>query len=329
MKIINKILHLSLSIILISSCSPEKQKNPEVRFVDLQGNPKPIKTRVPEANAKIMSGQSSLASDNPTSIKDEFKNNQKNIAKNTVQNDITSSPNNSFLDNNPTYQNSTVKDKLMADGDKYQTENPVIEYDLSAENKNKSSTNTDDATSPEISLNDNAVSKNSSQVDVKDDLIEVESDIQESNNKNIFVKNIEKKPKNTKTFLTNNLMKKSKSSKVAKLYNARTSDNIEQSNNTNDVATSNAISNEDNISSEETAIKGKFYVQVGAFSNSASAKKKLNLIQNQGKGTVLVGNLNDKKIYRSVFGPYDSKAKADVVKNKIIDSGNEAIIYKK
>jgi cell division protein FtsN len=328
MKIINKILHLSLSIILISSCSPDKQKNPEVRFVDLQGNPKPIKTRVPEANAKIMSGQSNLINENSPTIKDEFKNNQKNISKNTIQNDITSSPNNSFLDNNPTYQNPMVKDKLMADGDKYQTENPVIEYDLSADDKNKPSSNVDD-TAQEISLNDNAVSKKPSQVDPKDDLIEVESDIQENNNKNIFVKNIDKQPKNTKTFLTNNFKKKSKSSKVAKLYNSKTSDNIEKSNNANDVASSDVISNEDVGNSEESAIKGKFYVQVGAFSNLASAKKKLNLIQNQGKGVVLVGNLNNKKIYRSVFGPYGSKDKADEVKNKIIDSGNEAIIFKK
>ncbi|MFZ9470345.1 MAG: hypothetical protein ACO26G_04785, partial [Rickettsiales bacterium] len=55
-KIAKQFLIFSL-IFSFAGCQKNNNQPTEVRFVDLQGKPKPIKTRVPEANAKIMSGQ--------------------------------------------------------------------------------------------------------------------------------------------------------------------------------------------------------------------------------------------------------------------------------
>ena len=63
MKILKKIFLITLSTSFFIACSPDSNKNTEVRFVDLQGNARAIKTRVPEANARIMSGQSVNSSD--------------------------------------------------------------------------------------------------------------------------------------------------------------------------------------------------------------------------------------------------------------------------
>ena len=69
-----------LSLTLIFGCSSKEEQKPEVRFVDLQGKARSIKTRVPEANAKIMSGQSynyNSQQSNPE-IHNEYLENKKN-----------------------------------------------------------------------------------------------------------------------------------------------------------------------------------------------------------------------------------------------------------
>ena len=74
---------------------------------------------------------------------------------------------------------------------------------------------------------------------------------------------------------------------------------------------------------------GRIYVQVGSFFTSKGAKDRLVLTKEFGKGKILVAyNKNNKRIYRSVYGPFKSKNSAIKFKNKIIDSGNEAIIIR-
>lgn len=330
MKTLKLYFALTLSIAFVISCAKKESKNAEVRFVDLQGNPKPIKTRVPEANAKIMSGQSNQYID--SSLQNEFRNNQKNIASNNVLNDKNLSTGNSFADNNPRYLSSinspsSANEKISSD-DKYQPQNPEIEYDLTADEK--SSKSDIYGKESEIAVDNKSIKKNIVIEEDQDDLVEVDLNNPQSisNKKNILIKSPNKNSKNTINYSAKNIKKSKKSSNQVLLESPQNEDsanNLEQ----ND----QSLESQENasmtiINQSSSSSRGKFYVQVGAFHNSKSAKERLLLIKNQGKGKIMIGNLNGKKIYRSVFGPYNSKSKANIIKDKIINSGNDAIIYK-
>jgi cell division protein FtsN len=73
---------------------------------------------------------------------------------------------------------------------------------------------------------------------------------------------------------------------------------------------------------------GKFYVQIGSFFNSRGAKERLAKNNEFGKGKVLIAYKNNKRIYRSVFGPFKSRKSALKLRDSIIESGNEAVIIK-
>jgi cell division protein FtsN len=85
------------------------------------------------------------------------------------------------------------------------------------------------------------------------------------------------------------------------------------------------ISNTAKISDTST---GKFYVQVGSFFNSRGAKERLAKTKEFGKGKVLIAYKNNKRIYRSVFGPFKTKKSALKLRDSVIESGNEAVIIK-
>ena len=323
-------LALTLSIALATSCSNKESKNAEVRFVDLQGNAKPIKTRVPEANAKIMSGQSNQYID--SSLQNEFRNNQKNIASNNVLNDKNLSTGNSFADNNPRYLSSinspsSANEKISSD-DKYQPQNPEIEYDLTADEKSSKSDIYDKES--DVLAEDKSIKKNITTNQEQDDLVEVDLNNPQSisNKKNILIKSPNKKSKNTINYSAKNIKKSKKSSNQVLLESPQNEDSVNNSEQDDQSLESQENASMTIINQSSSSSRGKFYVQVGAFHNSKSAKERLLLIKNQGKGKIMIGNLNGKKIYRSVFGPYNSKSKANIIKDKIINSGNDAIIYK-
>jgi cell division septation protein DedD len=329
MKTLKFYFALTLSIAFVISCSKKESKNAEVRFVDLQGNPKPIKTRVPEANAKIMSGQSISYNDSP--LQNEFKNNQKNIASNTVSNDKNLPTGNSFADNNPRYLSSinspsSANEKISTD-DKYQPQNPVVEYDLTP--NEKSSKSDIYGKESDFVIDDKSIKKNIVINEDQDDLVEVDLNNQQSliNKKNILIKTPNKNSKNTINYSAKNIKK---SKKPANQVLFESPQNEESTNNSgqDEVSLDSQENTSMTIINQSSSSRGKFYVQVGAFHNSKSAKERLLLIKNQGKGKIMIGNLNGKKIYRSVFGPYNSKSKANIIKDKIINSGNDAIIYK-
>lgn len=331
MKIIKTLFSITLSIGLVIGCSPKESKNAEVRFVDLQGNAKPIKTRVPEANAKIMSGQSNQYFDSP--IQNEFRNNQKNISTGSALNDQNFPVNNSFADNNPRYLSSinspsSANEKMSSD-DKYQPQNPVVEYDLSSEEKSSKA----DIYGKEsnVLIDDKSLKKNIVVNEEPDELVEVDLNNPQSNvnNKKILIKAQNKNSKNIINYSAKNIKKSRKSSNQVLIADSQDIDSSNSEDEQMEVSKPTQESSSTTIISQSSSSsRGKFYVQVGAFHNSKSAKERLLLIKNQGKGKIMVGNLNGKKVYRSVFGPYNSKNRAIIVKDKIINSGNDAIIYK-
>ena len=135
-------IFVALSLTLTFGCSSDEAQKPEVRFVDLQGNARSIKTRVPEANAKIMSGQSynyNTQQSNPE-IQNEYLENKKNSVGIASPNDkeLIVQKNNftpKFTDSDTYIKNSPITKSIVETENQNVAENnePVVEYDLSKE----------------------------------------------------------------------------------------------------------------------------------------------------------------------------------------------------
>jgi cell division protein FtsN len=292
------------SLLLIAGCSSNKEEQKtEIRFVDLQGNARAIKTRVPEANAKIMSGQSSYNSDQNSS---EIYNENSAISKNSIaskniptnKNKIINSDN--FKRTSPTNlsENTTPNE---TNTEELNDNTPIVEYDFSKEDEKNKNTKT----------------KNDSSNDEKEYVENDENQIEP----------IEKNTKSPNKKLSN------KGSKIITYSNKRNAKNNKKLNQYNNVDKSSEDEQEgfaeEAPSSEINRGKsGKFYVQVGSFFNSRGAKERLKKTSEFGKGKVLIAYKDNKKVYRSVFGPFKSKKSAIALQNNITESGNEAIIIR-
>ena len=131
-----------LSLTLIFGCSSNEEQKPEIRFVDLQGNARSIKTRVPEANAKMMSDQSynhNSQQSNPE-IHNEYLENKKNSlgVASPKDKDLIVQKNNftpKFTDSDTYIKNSPITKSIVETENQNVAENnePVVEYDLSKE----------------------------------------------------------------------------------------------------------------------------------------------------------------------------------------------------
>ena len=332
-----------LSLSLIFGCSSDEAQKPEVRFVDLQGNARSIKTRVPEANAKIMSGQpyNYNAQQNNPEIQNEYLENKKNSVGIASPNDkeLIVQKNNftpKFTDSDTYIKNSPITKSRVETENQNVVENnePVVEYDLSNEddssNKiaNKKTSSQKDYSSLE---NESSITTKSSSVN-KNNLNQNEySDIE---NNSLITK---KRKSDNKINLNQNEnveyidedTDESKSKKLVK----KSSKFITYSNKKSAPKAPKPINIVEDESEEvQTQYIGKsgggrVYVQVGSFFNSTGAKQRLIKTKAFGKGKVLVGyNKQNKRVYRSVYGPFKSKNSALTFRDKVIDSGNEAII---
>jgi hypothetical protein len=305
-----------LSLTLIFGCSSKEQQKPEIRFVDLQGNARSIKTRVPEANAKMMSDQSynfNSQQSNPE-INNEYLENKKNspgIAS-LKDKDLITQKNNftpKFTDSDTYIKNPPISQSKVETENQNVVENnePVIEYDLSKEDDSNNKISNKNNLSLKESLgqeNENLNSKkreytNKNNLNSNGSLEYSE----EENGEFKSTKTLKKSPK----FITSSIKKSG-------------------------LKTPNT-SNIDEEESEEAQTQyigksgGKVYVQVGSFLTSNGAKQRLLKSKDLGKGKVLVAyNKQNKRIYRSVYGPFKSKNSALKFRDKVIDSGNEAII---
>jgi cell division protein FtsN len=322
MKLNHLKIFVVLSLSLIFGCSSNEEQKPEVRFVDLQGNARSIKTRVPEANAKIMSGQSynyNSQQSNPK-IYNEYIENKKNSAEivSPKDKDLIAQKNNftpKFTDSDTYIKNPQAPQSKFENNKMVETENqnvaednePVVEYDLSKEddsnnkiaNRNNLSQKESLGQENESSIDKKRMRANKNNLNTNESAEYSEEDVDESKNNKL----LKKGPK----FIT--YSNKKNGLKAPK---------------TNDIA--------EDESQEERAqyigkSGGKVYVQVGSFFTSSGAKQRLLKSKELGKGKVLVAyNKQNKRIYRSVYGPFKSKNSALKFRDKIIDSGNEAII---
>ena len=306
-----------LSLSLIFGCSSDEAQKPEVRFVDLQGNARSIKTRVPEANAKIMSGQSynyNTQQTNPE-IQNEYLENKKNSVGIASPNDkeLIVQKNNftpKFTDSDTYIKNSPITKSIVETENQNVAENnePVVEYDLSKEddsnnkiaNKKTSSQKEYSGLENESSIATKGNSPNKINLNQNENIEYSEEDADESKSKKLA----------------------KKSSKFITYSNKKTAPKPQK--------TINIVEDE----SEEVQTQyigksggGRVYVQVGSFFTSNGAKQRLIKTKAFGKGKVLVGyNKQNKRVYRSVYGPFKSKNSALTFRDKVIDSGNEAII---
>ena len=321
-KIAKQFLIFSL-IFSFAGCQKNNNQPTEVRFVDLQGKPKPIKTRVPEANAKIMSGQISHS--------DNIEANNMN-AKNKT-NDLSLE---SYKKNFANSGNSANKIGVI-EKDNTSNSEQTVEYDLGLENNAKKIEKSDYG-SQEIELNqDNSSSKNLKKAE-KSEIFE--EDLQNSQSgqvasgKNLYKNNasdVEQDEEGSKiiTYSTKKYKKTSRKNnkEVALEDNQELNDSkVEDSAESNYKTSSKKNSK---VSKYYSSGKAGYYVQVGAFNNSSGARERLALITNQKNGKVITATVNERRIYRSVFGPYSSKNQALKVKNSIENNGNEAIIIRK
>lgn len=306
-----------LSLSLIFGCSSDEAQKPEVRFVDLQGNARSIKTRVPEANAKIMSGQpyNYNAQQNNPEIQNEYLENKKNSVGIASPNDkeLIVQKNNftpKFTDSDTYIKNSPITKSRVETENQNVAENnePVVEYDLSKEddsnnkiaNKKTSSQKEYSGLENESSIATKGNSPNKINLNQNENIEYSEEDADESKSKKLA----------------------KKSSKFITYSNKKTAPKPQK--------TINIVEDE----SEEVQTQyigksggGRVYVQVGSFFTSNGAKQRLIKTKAFGKGKVLVGyNKQNKRVYRSVYGPFKSKNSALTFRDKVIDSGNEAII---
>ena len=312
---------VALSLTLIFGCSSKEEQKPEVRFVDLQGNARSIKTRVPEANAKIMSGQSynyNSQQGNPE-IYNEYLENKKSLAGTTSpkDKDLIAQKNNftpKFTDSDTYVKNPQVPQSKFENNKIVETENqnvaennePVVEYDLSKEDDSSNKT-----------ANKNNLTQKESLGQENESSIVKKRDRTNKNNLNT----------NETAEYSEEDVDESKSNKLLK----KSPKFITYSSKKNGLKTPQPNITEDESQEPQTQYigksGGKVYVQVGSFLTSSGAKQRLLKSKELGKGKVLVAyNKQNKRIYRSVYGPFKSKNLALKFRDKVIDSGNEAII---
>mgnify|MGYP000999354691 CR=1 FL=1 len=82
------------------------------------------------------------------------------------------------------------------------------------------------------------------------------------------------------------------------------------------------------IAPESKAKSGKYFVQVGAFSNNSNAQKLLTKMEKFHDGAVKKLSSNDKTVYRVWLGPLKNKDEATVLAKKIGAKNQAAIVVK-
>ena len=358
-----------LSLSLIFGCSSDEAQKPEVRFVDLQGNARSIKTRVPEANAKIMSGQpyNYNAQQNNPEIQNEYLENKKNSVGIASPNDkeLIVQKNNftpKFTDSDTYIKNSPITKSRVETENQNVVENnePVVEYDLS----NEDDSNNKIANKKTLSQKDYSSLENESSITTKSSSVNKnnlnQNEYSDLENESSIIKKRKSTDKinlnqNEYSDIENNSLITKKRKGINKI-NLNQNENVEYIDEDIDESKSKKLvkksskfitySNKKTVpkpqktitlvedESEEVQTQyigksggGRVYVQVGSFFNSTGAKQRLIKTKAFGKGKVLVGyNKQNKRVYRSVYGPFKSKNSALTFRDKVIDSGNEAII---
>ena len=283
---------LIFPLLILSGCFSNQEEKTTIRFVDLQGNPRPIKTRIPEANTQILNGNSSANITANTNLQ-----NPKLESKKTINNEaITKKPEpNPSINEVPAYQ--TLEKNLPQNN---------VETKFGENANENASTNEIDLkdSSSDVEIVENEENKNLEEIELS------LSGSSKASNKNKDKNNVKK------TF--NNKMNKNKILTYVE---------------NNESSPENSTENDSAPAPDDKNIIVKtgarfFYVQVGSYNNSSSAKNKFASLKNFGKGKVVIGYKGDKRVYRAVYGPYKTRNQAVKMRDKISNSGNEAIIIR-
>jgi cell division septation protein DedD len=75
--------------------------------------------------------------------------------------------------------------------------------------------------------------------------------------------------------------------------------------------------------------RGRYYLQLGAFKSKSNANNMLRDYRNISRGEIKTVNINNRKIYRVVLGPYSSKGVAETNKKKVIQAGHYDVFITK
>lgn len=89
-----------------------------------------------------------------------------------------------------------------------------------------------------------------------------------------------------------------------------------------------AAPKEADVTPESKAKSGKYFVQVGAFSNNSNAQKLLTKMEKFHDGAVKKLSGNDKTVYRVWLGPLKNKGEAAALAKKISAKNQAAIVVK-
>jgi len=252
-KFFTKFLAIIFLGFIMFSCSSGQEK-PKVRIVDLKGNPRPVLTKVPEFNARVLEGSDSLSNvvgnkaseeQQSTTILPENRNvNSQMQNANQQLADTTKAPviNSYNANNNSEPIKSKEKTNMIFAG--REKEKSIAEFDLA---------NSKDELDEQDLRSKNASQPNNKKLDKK-----------ETNENNKAVANSSK----------------------------------------------------------------KYFVQTGSYIAKEVADQELKEMRKFARGKVEKVEMTDRITYRVLLGPYNNKAQARKMVNKIVNSGHEAILVK-
>lgn len=289
MKIVFYKFILIFPLLILNSCASDKDQEATIRFVDLKGNARPIKTRIPEANSQILSGKSSAnilaVADSQQSVNSESKKTLPNEVKTKT---IEPNPSSNEI---PAYQ--TLEKNLP--------QNSI---------ETKFGENIDqNQTASEIDLKDSSINTEIVENNENQNLEEIE----------LSLTGINKAPAKNKD---KNIVKKTFTNKMNKNKILTYVENNDSP--SNDEL---KITNEEKNTLPESGARF-FYVQIGSYNNSSAAKNKFSSMKKFGKGKVVIGYKDEKRVYRAVYGPFKTRNQAVKMRDKISNSGNDAIIIR-
>ncbi len=319
-----KAILLFLVLSILFSCQYQQSEKPEIRFVNQKGKSRNLEIRKFDSYQSEQIAEKETKNSNFPAQKD---------AKNLES-----------LDFSYTAKNPQIT-KLQAQSQDQSQQNPNYSQDNPSLNSNKNSQAYPKNLSPGDSF---------SYLDQPNQIIYKKPSTPAQNNLENVVSNEESKPFEEKISerevdLTN--FKDEESKKVNINSSQGSQENFVNSESRNEVIFKNnsrdeksdsraifgkkekrskASSTFDKSSTATKEAKNKsglnYYLQIGSFSSKNRAIETVDKMNDYGQGKVEIAEFNNKKIYRSLLGPYVSKIQAKNIAAQIKETGQEALI---
>lgn len=292
-------------IILTTSCQNRQNNKPEIRFVDLKGNSRAIEIKKFSPNVVDQQHKDQFATRSAAIA--ENQSNVQNSSNAEYGNKINSSTRVLEKNNQPENLYNQASDQItnLSQNPKIVQNNPKLSVQNSQEelqNAGKENLFAAKGGGEEVDLTGEVGGKNS---DILQDSL-ISSQDQESGLEALEVKE-ENKKNQEKSDSANLFFVDKNKAKIGK----------EPSKIPVVLATKSANSQ-----------KLRYYLQVGSFSSEKNAISTVEKLSEYGRGKVEIARIGERKIYRSLVGPFVSKIQASNIANQIKENGQEAIIVK-